>query len=68
MTASSNMQTDYGVNDPVVPVFDEKKKKEMGFDTETEGLTYRERRQRQIHSNWEKYWEIQDHETKVFVF
>uniref|UniRef100_A0A914LUE4 Uncharacterized protein n=1 Tax=Meloidogyne incognita TaxID=6306 RepID=A0A914LUE4_MELIC len=65
MTANSFTKAQYKLDDPVVPVWDDDKQLEMGFDAKTEGLTFRQRRRLQERNAWNKYWEVREKESRV---
>jgi len=68
MTANSFTKAQYKLDDPVVPVWDDDKQLEMGFDAKTEGLTFRQRRRLQERNAWNKYWEVREKESRVSRF
>ncbi|KAL7080352.1 hypothetical protein ACQ4LE_000393 [Meloidogyne hapla] len=64
MTSNKYTKASYKIDDPVVPVWDDDKQLEMGFDAKTEGLTFRQRRRLQERKTWDKYWEVREKESR----
>jgi len=56
-------RTIYPDND--VPKFTPEQELELGFDRQTEGLTFIQRRRLQERLIWKKYWDIRKKEAEV---